>query len=187
MPSAVAATRGLIDALEDSRLFCTRASAHVIHPPLRHLLAWIARTHQRIGDELRVRIPAGGRRVARTGRGWRALRLAWLGWQARSSFDVELAYANQARQREARLGQRFRDVLEQVEDESTRACLAQGLRDIERVRAQIEQLVAAMDVQGSAAGDHEGARAPVPIIAGRSPVPLRNDQSTGEKHHGRQP
>lgn len=152
---------GLVKSLDDSRWFCGRVSAGVVHPPLKHLLVWVGRTHQEVADELCGLLAAAGRAASRRGHRLRACRVAWSRWLAGASLDLELAYAEEARRRGARLLTEFRGVLRHAHGANLRGCLVRGARALEYAQDQVVRLAVAMSAPvGADATKRHAARVP---------------------------
>lgn len=169
MNNEIANTRKLIKALDDSRLFCGDVSSATVRPWLKHLLEQIAQTHQSIADALCAHI-ATDDVASRDGFPWQACRMAWAHWIARFSFDIELAYLQQAKQREDRLARRFGRAAQRTRDRDIRGCLQLRLCEIEHMRMKITRLITLMQAGSSSPSPEWDVRAPAiaPVVSERS-------------------
>lgn len=186
MRSDIASIRGLVKSLDDSRWFCGRVSAGVVHPPLKHLLVRIGRTHQEVADELCGLLAAAGRAASRRGHVLRAWRAAWSCWLARASLDLELACAEEARRRGARLLREFRGALRHARGSHVRGCLVREACALESAQDQIVRLAASMSAPG-AAGSVETNAARAPALAAPLPVCRGVDVRWRRRGRGGQP
>lgn len=138
MKSEIALLQDFIDALDDTGTFNADAAPEVSRPCFKHLLTRVAQTHRRIADDLAASMAARGSSAARGGGLLQPLRRLRTAWQARISFDIELACAIRAEACEERLLRQSRDAMAGVADvelrhRRTRLTVHFKTRDVARI------------------------------------------------------